>query len=124
MEIPTYAERIYILSRASKLQPMASHSIALPLLPQLPSILGAKEMYQYTHKELDIVSEPILVKQTLVQHRQNTSREPATVMSQCTTNSYWIMTLINPKCIGEPGLCSRSDAPQQTSNRQGTGTAN
>ena len=26
-----------------------------------------------------------------VQHRQNTSWEPATVISQCTTNSYWIM---------------------------------
>ena len=26
-----------------------------------------------------------------VQHRQNTSWEPATVMSQCTSNSYWIM---------------------------------
>ena len=26
-----------------------------------------------------------------IQHRQNTSWEPATVMSQCTTNSYWIM---------------------------------
>ena len=26
-----------------------------------------------------------------VQHRQNTSWEPATVMSQCTPNSYWIM---------------------------------
>ena len=26
-----------------------------------------------------------------VQHRQNTSLEPATVMSQCTSNSYWIM---------------------------------
>ena len=26
-----------------------------------------------------------------VQHRQNTSWEPATVMSQCTLNSYWIM---------------------------------
>ena len=31
------------------------------------------------------------MKQTLVQHRQNTSWEPATVVSQCTTNSYWIM---------------------------------
>ena len=28
------------------------------------------------------------------------------------------MELINPKCIGEPGLCSRSDAPQQTLDRQ------
>ena len=26
-----------------------------------------------------------------VQHRQNTSWEPATIISQCTTNSYWIM---------------------------------
>ena len=26
-----------------------------------------------------------------VQHRQNTSWEPATVVSQCTVNSYWIM---------------------------------
>ena len=26
-----------------------------------------------------------------VQHRQNTSWEPATVMSQCSFNSYWIM---------------------------------
>ena len=32
------------------------------------------------------------------------------------------MALINPKCIGEPELCSRSDAP--TSDRQGTATAN
>ena len=55
-------------------------------------------MYQYTHEELYILPEPyrlarepILVKQTLIQHRQNTSWEPATVMSQCTTNSYWIM---------------------------------
>ena len=26
-----------------------------------------------------------------VQHRQNTSWEPATVVSQCSSNSYWIM---------------------------------
>ena len=32
------------------------------------------------------------------------------------------MALINPKCIGEPELGSRSDAP--TSERQGTATAN
>ena len=60
-----------------------------------------------------------------VQHRQNTSWEPATIMSQCTSNSYWIMQengTDQPKCIGEPELCSRSDAP--TSDRQGTATAN
>ena len=32
------------------------------------------------------------------------------------------MALINPKCVGEPELCSRSDAPM--SERQGTTTAN
>ena len=32
------------------------------------------------------------------------------------------MALINPKCIGEPELCSRSDAPM--SERQSTATAN
>ena len=34
-----------------------------------------------------------LIPRTLVwvQHRQNTTWEPATVVSQCTTNSYWIM---------------------------------
>ena len=98
-------KEVYIPSRPSKLQPMANYSIASPFqlvtqqdLPQLPSTLKAQEMYQYTHKELYILPEPyrfarepILVKQTLVQHRQNTSWEPATVVSQCTTNSYWIM---------------------------------
>ena len=108
-------KEFYILSRPLKLQPklpdcgtpplqsMANYSIALPLqlitqhaprekdLPQLLSTLGAQEICQYTHKELYILTEPIQVKQTLVQHRQNTPWEPATVVSQCTTNSYWIM---------------------------------
>ena len=95
---------------------MVKYSIASPFqlvtqqdLPQLPSTLGAQETYQYTHKEPYFLPEPsegkrnyplwakrsskesIQVKQTLVQHRQNTSWEPATVVSQCTTNSYWIM---------------------------------
>ena len=97
----------YILSRPLKLQPVANYSIASLLhlmtqkdLPLLPSTLGAQEMYQYTHKELYILSDsdPKLVKQTLVQHsptlvqhRQNASWEPATIVSQCTSNSYWIM---------------------------------
>ena len=100
-------KEVYILSRPSKLQPMANYSIALPFqlitqkdLPQLLSTLEAQE-----NKELYILPEPSerkenpyrfarepkQVKQTLVQHRQNTSWEPATVMSQCTTNSYYIM---------------------------------
>ena len=65
----------------------------------LQSTLGAQEMYQ-THQELirrqQNKPEKSYIELTpgtavWVQHRQNTSWEPATVMSQCTTNSYWIM---------------------------------
>ena len=68
-------------------------------LPQLLSTLGAKEMYE-THQELIRRQQNKLDKSYIkltpgtpvwVQHRQNTSWEPATVVSQCTTNSYWIM---------------------------------
>ena len=88
-----------------------SGSIALPLqlitqctprekgLSQLLSTLGAREMYQ-SHQELikrqQNKPEKSYIELTpgtpvWVQHRQNTSWEPATVVSQCTTNSYWIM---------------------------------
>ena len=68
-------------------------------LPQLPSTLGAQEMYE-THQELIRRQQNKLEKNYIeltpgkpvwVQHRQNTSWEPTTVMSQCTSNSYWIM---------------------------------
>ena len=68
-------------------------------LPQLPSTLGAQEMYQ-TQQELMKRQRNKLEKNYIeltpgtpvwVQHRQNTIWEPATVVSQCTTNSYWIM---------------------------------
>ena len=68
-------------------------------LPQLPSTLGAQEMYE-THQELIRRQQNKLEKNYIeltpgmpvwVQHRQNTSWEPATVMSQCNSNSYWIM---------------------------------
>ena len=105
-------KEVYILSRPSKLQPMINYSIASILhlitqqdLPQLSSTSGAQEMYQCTHKELYFLPEPSekkvnpyrftkepkQAKQTLVQHRQNTSWKPATIVSQCTSNSYWIM---------------------------------
>ena len=105
-------KEVYILPKPLKLQPMANYSIASSFqlvtqqdLSQLPSTLEAQEMYQCTHKELNILSEPSegnenpyrfarepkQVKQTLVQHRQHTSWETATVVSQYTTNSYWIM---------------------------------
>ena len=68
-------------------------------LPQLPSALGAQEMYQ-TQQELmkrqGNKPEQSYIELTpgtrfWVQHRQNTTWEPATVVSQCTTSSYWIM---------------------------------
>ena len=68
-------------------------------LPQLLSTLGAQEMYE-THQELirrqQNKPEKSYIELTpgtpvWVQHRQNTSWEPATVISQCTRNSYWIM---------------------------------
>ena len=68
-------------------------------LTPLPSTLGAQEMYE-THQELIRRQQNKPEKNYIeltpgahvwVQHRQNTSWEPATVMNQCTTNSYWIM---------------------------------
>ena len=68
-------------------------------LPQLLSTLGAQEVYE-THQELIRRQQNNPEKNYIeltpgtpvwVQHSQNTSWEPATVVSQCTTNSYWIM---------------------------------
>ena len=68
-------------------------------LPQLPSTLGAQEMYE-TCQEL-IRRQPNKPERNYieltpgmtvwVQHRQNTSWQPATVVSQSSSNSYWIM---------------------------------
>ena len=68
-------------------------------LPQPPSTLGAQEMYE-TRQEL-IRRQPNKPERNYieltpgmavwVQHRQNTSWEPATVVSQSSSNSYWIM---------------------------------
>ena len=68
-------------------------------LPQLPSTLGAKEMHQ-TQQELmkrqGNKPEKSYIELTpgtpvWVQHRQNATWKPATVVSQCTPSSYWIM---------------------------------
>ena len=65
-------------------------------LPQLPSTLGAQEMYE-THQELirrqQNKPEKNYIELTpgMAVWVQNTSWEPATVMSQCNSNSYWIM---------------------------------
>ena len=86
-------------SIASPLQLITQHTPREKDLPQLPSTLGAQEMYE-THQELIRKQQNKLEKNYIeltpgmavwVQHRQNTSWEPATVVSQCSSNSYWIM---------------------------------
>ena len=76
-------KEVHLLSGPSELQPVANYTIAT----------------HCTHKEFCFLPEPSEkktdpnshTKQTLVQHRQNTSWEPATVVSQSSSNSYWTM---------------------------------
>ena len=86
-------------SIASPLQLITQCTPSEKDLPQLQSTLGAQEMYE-PHQELIRRQQNKLEKNYIeltpgmpvwVQHGQNTSWEPATVMSQCTSNSYWIM---------------------------------
>ena len=86
-------------STASPLQLITQCTPREKDLPQLLSTLGDQEMYE-THQELIRMQQNKPEKNYIeltpgmpvwVQHRQNTSWEPATVMSQCTSNSYWIM---------------------------------
>ena len=86
-------------SIASPLQLMTQHTHREKNLSQLPSALGASEMHQ-THQELikRQGNKPERKYQELlpgtpiwVQHRQNSTWEPATVVNRCAPNSYWIM---------------------------------
>ena len=86
-------------SIASPLQLITQHTPREKDLPQLPSTLGAQETYE-TRQELIRRQQNKPEKNYIeltpgmavwVQHRQNTSWEPATVVSQCSFNSYWIM---------------------------------
>ena len=67
-KIQNMQKEVYILSRPSKLQPVADYSIVTQCthrekdLPQLLSTLEAQEMYQYTHKEpATVVSQALIV---------------------------------------------------------------
>ena len=86
-------------SIASPLQFITQCTLREKDLPQLLSTLGAQEMYQ-THQELikkqHNKPEKSYIELTpgtpvWVQHRQNTPWEPARVVNQRTTNSYWTM---------------------------------
>ena len=86
-------------SIASPLQLITQRTPREKDLPQLPSTLGTQEMYE-TRQEI-IRRQPQRPERhyieltpgmaVWVQHRQNTSWEPATVVSQSNSNSYWIM---------------------------------
>ena len=86
-------------SIASPLQLLTQHTPMEKNLLQLPSALGAPEMHQTCQElikrkgnkpERNYIelapSTPVWV-----QHRQNATWEPATVVNQCALNSYWIM---------------------------------
>ena len=86
-------------SIASPLQLITQHTPREKDLPQLPSTLGAQEMYD-THQEI-LKRQPVRPERSYieltpgtavwVQHKQNTSWEPAIVTSQSSSNFYWIM---------------------------------
>ena len=86
-------------SIASPLELMTQRTPKEKHLPQLPSSLGASKMYQTCQElikrqgnkpERQYV-ELIPGTPVWVQHRQNATWEPATVISQCAPNSYWIV---------------------------------
>ena len=86
-------------SIASPLQLLTQCTPREKNLPQLPSALDTPEMHQ-THQELikrqgnkpeRNYIELAPGTPVWVQHRQNATWEPATVVNQCAPNSYWIM---------------------------------
>ena len=86
-------------SIASPLQLLTQRTPREKDLPQLPSTLGAHEMYD-TRQEI-LKRQPDRPERSYieltpgmavwVQHKQNTSWEPAIIASQISPNSYWIM---------------------------------
>ena len=86
-------------SIASPLQLLTQRTPREKDLLQLPSTLGAHEMYD-THQEI-LKRQPDRPERSYieltprmavwVQHKQNTSWEPAIIASQTSPNSYWIM---------------------------------
>ena len=86
-------------SIASPLQLLTQCTPREKTLPQLPSTLGTPEMHQ-THQELIKRQGNKPEKNYIelapgtpvwVQHRQNATWKPVTVVNQCAPNSYWIM---------------------------------
>ena len=86
-------------SIASSLQLLTQCTPREKNLPKLPSTLGTQEMYQTCQgliKRQGNKPEYSYIELTpgtlaWVQHRQNATWEPATVINQSAPNSYWIM---------------------------------
>ena len=86
-------------SIASSLQLLTQHTLRETNLPQLPSALGAREMHhtcqelikRQGNKQEKNYIELAPGTQVWVQHRQNATWEPATVINQCAPNSYWVI---------------------------------
>ena len=86
-------------SISSPLQLMTQYTPREKNLPQLPSALGAPEMHQTCqefirrqgNKPERKYQELVSGTPVWVQHRQNATWEPTTVVNQCAPNSYWIM---------------------------------
>ena len=109
-------------SIASPLQLIAQRTPREKDLPQPPSTLGAQEMHE-THQKLirrqSNRPERNYIELTpgmavWVQHRQNTSWEPATVVSQSSSNSYWIMQ----NSTDQPKVYRRTRSMLKISNQQ------
>ena len=86
-------------SIASPLQLLTQRTTREKNIPQLPHALGAPEMHQ-TYQELikrqgnkpeRNYIELAPGTPVWVQHRQNATWKPTTVVNQCAPNSYWIM---------------------------------
>ena len=102
--IPMTHKEVYLLSRPLKtMAHQYRHTEKEVHLLSGPSalhpVIGYTTATHCTHKEFCFLPGPsknkkdpdCCTKQTLVQHRQNTSWEPAIVASQSSSNSYWIM---------------------------------
>ena len=82
-------------SIASPLQLLTQCTPREKNLPQLPSTLGAQKCTKLTKRQGNRPERNYIElapgTPVWIQHRQNATWEPATVVNQCAPNSYWIM---------------------------------
>ena len=112
------------------LQLLTQHTPRENNLPQLPSVPGAPEMHQTCQElikrqgnkpERNYI-ELATDTQVWVQHSQNATWEPATVVNQCALNSYWI---IQENGTDQPRVhrCTRTMLKIRSTPKEGEPTA-